>query len=242
MAPNTPDSTDTQDATASRRAGHEASATQVGDQPSLTERLRAQAVSRVSAQKDQALHGLDSLVSAVRHTGQQLRETDQSGIADYVDGAADHVARFSERIEGKDFTEILDDVQRFAQRQPAVFLGVSFGVGLLAARFLKSSRSARPASGSHGRMQRPPSYFNGSTAASVSTARPSSSVATSSSTSPPSGGSEASGTGALPVPTGAGSSGPAISPRRTDGSTAARRTPSTRAVSAPAGGRSPGDR
>jgi hypothetical protein len=35
--------------------------------------------------------------------------------------------------------ELIEDAQRFARRQPAVFLGLSFGLGLLGARFLKSS-------------------------------------------------------------------------------------------------------
>jgi hypothetical protein len=33
----------------------------------------------------------------------------------------------------------VEDVQRFGRRQPALFIGLSLGAGLLGARFLKSS-------------------------------------------------------------------------------------------------------
>jgi len=109
---------------------------------SLADQVRQQASSRLSTQKDRAVQGLTSLADAARQTSQQLRDKDQTGIATYLEGAADQVVRFSERLGQKDLGEIVDDVERFAHRQPAVFLGVSFGIGLLGARFLKSSRSS----------------------------------------------------------------------------------------------------
>jgi ElaB/YqjD/DUF883 family membrane-anchored ribosome-binding protein len=116
-----------------------------GNQSSLTDQLRQQAESRFSSEKDRAVQGLTSLADAARQTGQQLREKDQLGIASYIERAADQATQFSERLANKDLGEIVDDVERFAHRQPALFLGVSFGIGLLGARFLKSSRS--PAAG-----------------------------------------------------------------------------------------------
>ena len=47
---------------------------------------------------------------------------------------------FSERLKNKDVTELLNDAQRLARRQPALFVGGAFALGLLGARFLKSSR------------------------------------------------------------------------------------------------------
>ena len=112
---------------------------------SLTDQLRQQAQSRFSNEKDRAVQGLTSLADAARQTGRQLREKDQLGIASYIERAADQATQFSERLANKDLGEIVNDVERFAHRQPALFLGVSFGIGLLGARFLKSSRS--PAAG-----------------------------------------------------------------------------------------------
>lgn len=107
---------------------------------SLADQLRQQASTRFSGEKDRAIQGLTSLVEAVRQTGQQLRDKDQAGIATYIDSAADQAARFSEQLGNKDLSELVDDVQRFAHRRPALFLGISFGLGVAAARFLKSSR------------------------------------------------------------------------------------------------------
>ena len=42
-----------------------------------------------------------------------------------------------------DVDELVGDVQRLARRQPAVFVGSAFAVGLISARFLKSSRNDR---------------------------------------------------------------------------------------------------
>ena len=107
---------------------------------SLADQLRQQASTRFSGEKDRAIQGLTSLVDAVRQTGQQLRDNDQAGIAGYIDSAADQAAHFSERLGNKDLGEIVDDLQRFAHRRPALFLGLSFGLGIASARFLKSSR------------------------------------------------------------------------------------------------------
>jgi len=129
----------TRDTGSSAESGRQQSAGE--SQQSLADQLRQQASSRLAGQKDRAVQGLTSLADAVRQTGQQLREKDQTGIATYLESAADQAARFSQRLGNKDLGEIVEDVQRFAHRQPALFLGVSFGIGLLGARFLKSSRS-----------------------------------------------------------------------------------------------------
>jgi len=129
----------TRDAGSSGESGHQSSGE---SRQSLADQLREQASTRLTGQKDRAVQSLTSLADAARQTSQQLRDKDQSGIATYVESAADQAVRFSERLRDKDLGEIMDDVERFAHRQPAVFLGVSFGIGLLGGRFLKSSRTA----------------------------------------------------------------------------------------------------
>jgi hypothetical protein len=61
-------------------------------------------------------------------------------IAKYVEGAADQIEDWSRRLREKDVDALLSDVQRLARRQPAVFVGSAFALGLVGARFLKSSR------------------------------------------------------------------------------------------------------
>jgi hypothetical protein len=58
----------------------------------------------------------------------------------YEPSRADQIDTWSRRIREKNLDELVTDVQRLARRQPAVFIGSAFAVGLLAARFLKSSR------------------------------------------------------------------------------------------------------
>lgn len=45
-------------------------------------------------------------------------------------------------MEGKEPPELAADVEGFTRRQPALFMGGAFVLGLTTARFLKSSREA----------------------------------------------------------------------------------------------------
>ena len=51
--------------------------------------------------------------------------------------------------------EVLDEVQNFARQQPALFLGTAVLLGLVAARFLKSSTPDGMAGGHGTGVQRP---------------------------------------------------------------------------------------
>jgi len=108
----------------------------------VASQARQQVSSRLSGQKDQAAESLTSVAQALRWAGQQLREQDQGqgGATVYIDRAATQVEQISNYLHNKDVGELVDDVERFARRQPALFLGGTFVLGLLGARFLKSSR------------------------------------------------------------------------------------------------------
>jgi uncharacterized protein YjbJ (UPF0337 family) len=110
---------------------------------------RHQVASQVSSQKDRAAEGLGSVAQALRQTGQQLREQDQIGVTQYIDRAADQVDRISGYLGRRDVGQLVDDVEDFARRQPALFLGGAFVLGLLGARFIKSSRPSAPYSGEY---------------------------------------------------------------------------------------------
>jgi hypothetical protein len=101
--------------------------------------MRDSAASQLTAQKDRATDQLGSVARAVRSSTQQLREQHQDAAAGYVDQIADHIERLSQGLRQKNLTELLDDAQRLARRQPAVFIASAFALGLVAARFLKSS-------------------------------------------------------------------------------------------------------
>jgi hypothetical protein len=87
--------------------------------------------------------GLTTVVESIRSMGEQLRTADQGGVvaftANYGDMLANQVENIAGYLEGRDTRQLVSDVQRFARRNPAVFVGSAFALGLLAARFLKSS-------------------------------------------------------------------------------------------------------
>ena len=118
-----------------------------------------QAEQSVSGTKERAAEGLGSVVGALRATGEGFGGTSDT-VKTYVDQAADQVERLSEYVRERDVVQIAGDVEKFARREPALFLGGAFVLGLCAARFLKSSsqtaqssqgtQSAQPVQGPQG--------------------------------------------------------------------------------------------
>jgi len=98
------------------------------------------AKSMMAEQKERAAGSVESMAQALRQTGEQLRSQDQAAtVAPYVDRVADQIEQVSNYLRTKDVNELIDDVERFARREPALFVGGAFALGLLAARFMKSS-------------------------------------------------------------------------------------------------------
>jgi exonuclease VII large subunit len=102
-------------------------------------RVREQAAAQLSKQKERATDGLGSVADAVRGTTEQLRNNQHDKVAQFAEQAAQQIDRLSERLRNKDVTELLDDAQQLARRRPAMFVGGAFAIGLLGARFMKSS-------------------------------------------------------------------------------------------------------
>jgi len=105
----------------------------------IANRVRESAVAQLSTQKDRAADGIGSVTAAVRQSTSQLRDQQHDVIARYVEQAADQIDRFAQSLRQKDVRELVDDAQRLARRQPAAFIGSAFAIGLIAARFAKSS-------------------------------------------------------------------------------------------------------
>jgi len=105
----------------------------------IVDKVRDTAAAQLTNQKNRATDGLGSVVQAVRQSTQQLRDQDHDVIARYVEQAADQIERVSQQIRNKEVGELMSDVQRLARRQPALFIGGAFALGLIGARFFKSS-------------------------------------------------------------------------------------------------------
>jgi len=107
---------------------------------SVVSQVKEQATSRIEAQKERATSGIDSVATAIRQTGDQLRDGNQDAVAGYVDQAARRLESFSAYLRNRDVNEIIEDVETIARREPTIFMAGAFFLGLLGARFLKSSR------------------------------------------------------------------------------------------------------
>jgi len=101
---------------------------------------REQVTERVNETKQRAVSGLGSVAGALRQTGDSA---DNDLLQDYVARAADGIEEVTDYFRTRNVGEIVGDVERFARREPALFIGGAFALGLLGARFLKSS--TRPA-------------------------------------------------------------------------------------------------
>jgi hypothetical protein len=98
---------------------------------------------QLSSGKDRVARGLDDVAEALRHSGEHLRGKDEAGISQYVDRAAEQVEVVSGYLQNRTVGQIVGDVEQFGRREPALFLGGAFVLGLLGGRFLKSSRPGR---------------------------------------------------------------------------------------------------
>lgn len=106
----------------------------------LMDKLKDGAVSQLNTQKNKATDGIGSVAQAVRQGTQQLKDQQHDVIARYVEDAASRIDRFANSLRERDVNDLLSDAQRFARRNPALFISSAFAVGLVAARFFKSSR------------------------------------------------------------------------------------------------------
>jgi hypothetical protein len=101
---------------------------------------RKSAETQISGGKDRVADGLGSVAEAIRHTGEQMRSKDEAGLTEYVVRAADQVEAAADYLKERSLGDVLGDLGSLARREPAMFLGGAFVLGLVGGRFLKSSR------------------------------------------------------------------------------------------------------
>ncbi len=103
------------------------------------DRVRGSAFEMMDEQKGRAADGLGNVAAALRQTGGNLRSSEQAALGQYAERAADTVEQFSQQLREKSIDELFSDTERFARREPEIFLGGAVLLGLLASRFLKAS-------------------------------------------------------------------------------------------------------
>ncbi len=96
--------------------------------------------SGVAAGKSRAVGALSGVAQSLETSAKQMRDQHQDGVSHYIDRAGQQVQRLADYLEHTDISDIADQTEDFARKQPAAFLGGAFVIGLIGARFLKSSR------------------------------------------------------------------------------------------------------
>jgi hypothetical protein len=100
---------------------------------------RNRATSSLTESRRQAADQIGGIATAFRRTTEHLRQEDQRQAANLTEALAEHVERASSYLREREFGAMRQDLEGLARRQPAVMLGVGFALGLLGARFFKSS-------------------------------------------------------------------------------------------------------
>jgi hypothetical protein len=100
---------------------------------------RDRAASSLTESRFQAADQIGGMATAFRRTSEHLRREDQRRAADFAESLAEQAERASGYLRERDFGAIRQDLEGLARRQPALVLGVGFALGLLGARFFKSS-------------------------------------------------------------------------------------------------------
>jgi ElaB/YqjD/DUF883 family membrane-anchored ribosome-binding protein len=102
------------------------------------------AAQKLDEQKSTVSDGLTAVADSVRQVGSNLESSRMdSGVAEaaakYTNRAAGMIEDVASYFEEKGVREMARDLENFARRNPAIFIGAAFGLGFLAARFLKST-------------------------------------------------------------------------------------------------------
>lgn len=113
---------------------------QVVDQAKNTfQQARDRASSSLGESKGQFADQFGTIAQALRRTTEHLRSEDQQRIAGLTDTVARQVEQVADYLRNKDARAMRQDVENLARRQPALMIGGALLLGLIGARFFKSS-------------------------------------------------------------------------------------------------------
>lgn len=131
----------------------------------ILETVKDKASTVIDEQKTNLTSGLSSVADSIRKVGDNLRDTEDENkigqmTAQYSDQLAKGIEKVTNYFEKSDLSTISRDVQTFARRQPALFIGGAFVLGILAARFLKSSAPNGNGSARRNRSQKSDAFYD----------------------------------------------------------------------------------
>jgi len=104
--------------------------------------------------KERAASAIEHLAGALRQTSEQLGATNMPMVIDYLGRAATQVEGLSTYVKQTSLRQVVGDLERFARREPVLFIGGAFVAGMLGGRFLKSAPPEQPQSSQRGQSAR----------------------------------------------------------------------------------------
>lgn len=104
----------------------------------LAERATSLGFQQADQARTKAADGLEQVTESIRRVSMDL-EGEQPAIANVVTTAADQAERIAEYLRTTDARQILSTVEDVARKQPLIFLGGAFVLGLAASRFIKAA-------------------------------------------------------------------------------------------------------
>ena len=115
------------------------------------DKVAEKATSTLEEKKAGFTDGLTTVAYSIRKAGDSLNNSkDQSYVteysAHYADAAAQKLEQTARYFQNNDLKGMARDAEDYARRNPAIFLGGAFVLGVLAARFFKSSPVPPPTS------------------------------------------------------------------------------------------------
>jgi hypothetical protein len=96
--------------------------------------------------REVAAESIDKLARSVRRVSTDM-QTDQPQIANAAITAADQATRVAEYLRTTDTREMISTVEDAARRQPLLFVGGAFVLGVVVSRFIKAAGSAGQSAG-----------------------------------------------------------------------------------------------
>ncbi|HJU74042.1 MAG TPA: hypothetical protein VJ717_09865 [Gemmatimonadaceae bacterium] len=105
----------------------------------VAEKTEATIRSRMEDRRKDAALTLSTVATTLLQSGMHLKD-EQALAGEYVERTARQIERAAQYVERADLGEMVDNLETFARRRPALFVGAAFALGLLGARFIKSSR------------------------------------------------------------------------------------------------------
>lgn len=101
---------------------------------------------KIDHQKDRAIEKIETVSHALRGASKELEGT--GPLPQLAEKAAEGIERLASYFENRTVGDLVSGFERFARKEPALFLGGAVAVGMMAGRFLKSS-SHRTSSSSY---------------------------------------------------------------------------------------------